>query len=57
MVISFEMTQWGTQRRGKGQNSKRDGRCNNREENGHDGSVTERNAANREHDVVRVMAQ
>ncbi|QHN97328.1 uncharacterized protein DS421_18g626410 [Arachis hypogaea] len=55
MVTSFEMTQWGTQRRVRGQSSGRGGRRSNREKNRYDDRVTERDATNREHDAVKVM--
>ncbi|RYR24148.1 hypothetical protein Ahy_B02g057650 [Arachis hypogaea] len=46
----------GTQRQTRGQSSRRGGRRDNREENGHNDIITERDAINREHDAMKVMA-
>ncbi|QHN77421.1 uncharacterized protein DS421_19g652560 [Arachis hypogaea] len=57
MVTSYEMTQWRTQRQVREQSSGRDGRRGNREKNGYDGRVMDKNAANREHDAMRVISR
>ncbi|QHN91618.1 uncharacterized protein DS421_17g576450 [Arachis hypogaea] len=44
----------GTQRRVKGQSSGQGKRRGNREENGHDGRVIKKNAANRNYDAIRL---